>query len=109
MTSHPRGGFGIPARRCYQGAMNPELEPGAAAAVRELVAEMSPLGITAVTPDSALVAELGFDSLGLVELLIVIEDRFDLPPLEEQQLIGLELVADLEALVGAAHSRVPLR
>lgn len=89
--------------------MSPELESGGAAAVRELIAEMSPLGVTEVTPGTALVAELGFDSLGLVELLIVIEEQLDLPPLEEQGPIELERVADLEALVSAARGRVPLR
>jgi acyl carrier protein len=89
--------------------MSPGFESSEMAAVRELVAEMSPLGIAEIEPHTALVAELGFDSLGLVELLIVIEDRFGLPPLEDHELLGLERVADLEALVLAAQSRVPLR
>jgi len=80
--------------------MNPDSE--SAAAVRELIVEMSPLGVTEVMPETTLVEELGFDSLGLVELLIVIEDRLDLPPLEEQVLIGVERVGDLERIASEA-------
>ena len=88
--------------------MNPDPEAGALAAVRELVVEMSPLGVTEVTPETTLVAELGFDSLGLVELLVVIEDRLDLPPLEEQALFGIERVADLERIADEAGARPSL-
>jgi acyl carrier protein len=78
-------------------------------ALRELIAEMAPLGGDAVEPETALVAELGFDSLGLIELLVVIEDRFDLPPLEERALFGLERVGDLEAIVTSAVDQASLR
>lgn len=90
--------------------MNPDSESGAeaAVAVRELIVEMSPLGVTEVGPETALVEELGFDSLGLVELLVVIEDRLDLPPLEEQALIEIERVADLERIATDAQARAPL-
>ena len=80
----------------------------AAAAIRELIVEMSPLGVTEVMPETALVEELGFDSLGLVELLVVIEDRLDLPPLEEQALIGIERVGDLERIATETEARAPL-
>jgi acyl carrier protein len=88
--------------------VNPDPEAGAVAVVRELIVEMSPLGVTEVTPDTTLVAELGFDSLGLVELLVVIEDKLDLPPLEEQALIGIERVSDLERIAKDAQARTPL-
>jgi acyl carrier protein len=89
--------------------VNPDPKAGAVAAVRELIVEMSPLGVTEVTPDTMLVAELGFDSLGLVELLVVIEARLDLPPLEEQGLIGIERVADVERVAKEAQAaRAPL-
>ncbi len=88
--------------------MNRDSEAGAVTVVRELIVEMSPLGVTEVTPDTMLVAELGFDSLGLVELLVVIEDRLDLPPLEEQALIGIERVADLERIAAEADAPAPL-
>jgi len=89
--------------------MSSTFESGAeaASAVRELVVEMSPLGVTEVTPDTTLVAELGFDSLGLVELLVVIEDSLGLLPLEEQTLIEIERVADLECIATEAQARAP--
>lgn len=78
------------------------------AAVRELIVDMSPLGVTEVTPDTMLVAELGFDSLGLVELLVVVEDRFDLPPFEGLLLGEVERVADLERIATEARARASL-
>lgn len=87
--------------------MNPSAE-SAAATVRELIIEMSPLGVATVTPETTLVEELGFDSLGLVELLVVLEDRLDLPPLEEQALFGIERVGDLERIARETPARAPL-
>jgi acyl carrier protein len=88
--------------------MSPDPEQAAVTAIRELIVEMSPLGVTEVTPDTTLTAELGFDSLGLVELLVVIEDRLDLPPLEEQALIGIDRVADLERIATEAQAQATL-
>jgi acyl carrier protein len=79
------------------------------AAVRELVIEMSPFKVTDVSPDAMLTEELGFDSLGLVELLVVIEDRLDLSPLEEQAPTGIAQVADLERLVVDAPQKASSR
>jgi acyl carrier protein len=79
-----------------------------AAVVRELIVEMSPLGVAEISPETALVEELGFDSLGLVELVVVIEDQLDLPRLEEQALIGVERVGDLERIAAGAQPRAPL-
>lgn len=87
--------------------MKPDPGAGAVATVRELIIELSPLGVTEVTPETSLVTELGFDSLGIVELLVVIEDRLDLPPLEEQALIGVERVADLERIATEPLGRTP--
>jgi acyl carrier protein len=75
--------------------------------VAEIVMEMSPAGVTEVRPDAALIAELGFDSLGLVELLVVLEDRFDLPPLPAEMTGGVERVSDLERMVSEARARMP--
>jgi acyl carrier protein len=87
--------------------MSPNSEP--AAVVRDLIAEMSPLGVAEIVPETTLVEDLGFDSLGLVELVVVIEDRLDLPRLDEQALIGIERVGDLERIAAEAQSQAPLR
>jgi len=77
-------------------------------AVRQIVTEMSPAGVVdELDPESKLVADLGFDSLGLVELLVVVEDSLDLPPIDETALAGMECVADLERVVQEAHARIP--
>ena len=90
--------------------MGPRSESAAdAAAVRELIVEMSPLGLPGATPETKLIEELGFDSLGLVELLVVIEDRFDLPPFDEHVLFGIERVGDLERIVTDARAEAPHR
>jgi acyl carrier protein len=75
------------------------------AAVRQVVTEMSPAGASNIGPQSKLVADLGFDSLGVVELLVVLEDTLELAPIEEQGLVGMESVADLERVVEEALAR----
>lgn len=79
----------------------------ASTAVIEIVREMAPSGVTDVRPDTNLVGELGFDSLGLVELLVALEDTLDLPPLDDKALAGMARVADLERVVSEAQARMP--
>jgi len=75
--------------------------------VAEIVGEMSPSGVTEVRPEASLIAELGFDSLGIVELLVVLEDTLDLPPLAVEMLGDIERVGDLERVVNEAQARMP--
>lgn len=75
--------------------------------VLEIVTEMSPSAPTELRPDTELVGELGFDSLGIVELLVVLEDTLDLPPLNAEVLGGMERVSDLEQVVSEAQARMP--
>jgi acyl carrier protein len=74
--------------------------------VLEIVREMSPLGVTDVKPDAALVAELGFDSLGLVELLVVLEDALHLKPIDLEALGKIDRVADLQRVIEEARARM---
>lgn len=74
--------------------------------VLEIVREMSPSGVTELRPDANLIAELGFDSLGLVELLVEVEETLDLPPLDVEAIGELECVADLERIVEEAQARM---
>ena len=80
----------------------------ASTVVLEIVGEMSPSGVTDVESDAELVGELGFDSLGLVELLVVLEDVFDLPPIDIEALGELDRVADLQRVVHEAQAQMPL-
>ena len=65
--------------------------------VLNIVREMAPTAD--VEPDSELVAELGFDSLGLIELIAVLEDALDLPPIDMDALSTIVTVADLQSVV----------
>jgi acyl carrier protein len=76
-------------------------------AVQDIIREMSPAGMVELQPETTLVAELGFDSLGVVELLVALEDALDLPPLDEHALAGVDRVADVERIVREAKARMP--
>jgi len=64
-----------------------------------LVAAMAP--DTAGEPglSSALVGDLGFTSLRLLELSIAVERAFELPQLDQEMLAGVATVGDLVNLV----------
>lgn len=64
-----------------------------------LVAAMAP--DTAGEPElgSALVGDLGFTSLRLLELSIAVERAFELPQLDQETLAGVATVGDLVNLV----------
>jgi acyl carrier protein len=72
-------------------------EQGVRERVREVVAEMAPFSDAAVAATSALVVDLGFDSLGVLECLGAIEHEFNLPDTDEGG-ISVETVADIEEL-----------
>ena len=76
--------------------------------VLEIVRELAPSGVTEVGRDTALVAELGFDSLGLIELLVALEDELGLPAIDTQAMGRMDRVADLERIVREAQSEAPL-
>jgi acyl carrier protein len=77
------------------------------AVILEIVRELSPSGLTVVQPGTELVAELGFDSLGLVELLVVLEDTLNLPPIDTEAMGKMDCVADLERIVLEARPTRP--
>lgn len=72
--------------------------------VRELIAAMAPDPGPAVTDDQQLVTDLGFDSLRLMELTLVLEQAFDLPRYRPDQLAGVHRVSDVVALIERALS-----
>jgi len=76
------------------------------AVVLEIVMEMSPSAVTELEPDTELIADLGYDSLGLLELIVALEDTLDLPPIDVEELAEIERVADLERVVSRAGDRI---
>ncbi|QIS18624.1 acyl carrier protein [Nocardia terpenica] len=72
--------------------------------VRQLITAMAPDPQSAVTDDQQLVTDLGFDSLRLMELTLVLEQAFDLPRYRPDQLAGVHRVGDVVALIERALS-----
>ena len=69
--------------------------------VVELVTAMAPDSAGEPELGSALIGDLGFTSLRLLELSIAIERAFELPQLDQEMLAGVATVGDLVNLVEA--------
>ncbi|MEU7765545.1 phosphopantetheine-binding protein [Nocardia sp. NPDC049190] len=67
--------------------------------VRGLVRAMAPDQATPTDDDQRLVEDLGFDSLRLMELTVVLERAFDLPRYRPTDLVGVRRVGEVVALV----------
>lgn len=73
---------------------------------RAVVREMAPLRGEEVSASSSLVVDLGYDSLGLVELLVALEREFGMPA-EEGDEFGVETVGEVEERVVELLTRHP--
>ena len=62
--------------------------------MRELVAEQFAFEPEEVTMDTAFEEDLGADSVDLVELVMAIEDEFEVGEIQEEDLSGLKTVGD---------------
>ena len=62
--------------------------------MRELVAEQFALEPEEVTMDTAFEEDLGADSVDLVELVMAIEEEFEVGEIQEEDLSGLKTVGD---------------
>lgn len=67
--------------------------------VRGLAHDMAPIKPAELTSASRLMADLGYDSLGLLELAGLLEQELELPAFSEDDAMGIETVGDLEQLV----------
>jgi acyl carrier protein len=67
--------------------------------VREIVVELAPDPPAAVTTCSRLAADLGYDSLALLELAAALEDELELPTVSADDATGVETLGDVEELV----------
>ncbi|WP_459549745.1 acyl carrier protein [Nocardia sp. X0981] len=74
-------------------------EPSVAARVYHVVGAMAPKTDIAFTDESRLIEDLGFDSLRLMELTVVLERTFGLPGYRPEQLAGVLRVGQVVALI----------
>ena len=71
-----------------------------AAKLKEIVAESLMVDISAVTDDALFVEDLGADSIAVADIIMSMEDEFDLV-IEESDLENLRTVRDAIAFVEA--------
>ena len=62
--------------------------------MQDLIAEQFAIDADEITMDSSFVDDLGADSVDLVELVMAMEEEFDIGEIEEEDLTGLKTVGD---------------
>ena len=62
--------------------------------MQSLIAEQFAMDEEEITMDSSFVDDLGADSVDLVELVMAMEDEFDVGEIDEDELTGLKTVKD---------------
>ena len=62
--------------------------------MQDLIAEQFALDADEVTMDSSFVDDLGADSVDLVELVMAMEEEFDIGEIDEEDLQSLKTVGD---------------
>lgn len=67
--------------------------------IRSVIAATAPIKEGAVNPTSRLTQDLGYDSLGVVELVTMLEHELEVPEIEAPAGVAFEIVADIEDLV----------
>ena len=60
----------------------------------EIIADQFGLEADSVTADTAFVDDLGADSVDLVELVMAMEEEFDIGEIDEEDLTSLKTVGD---------------
>lgn len=73
----------------------------------EVAAALAPHPAAEPRAETLLVADLGYDSLDLIELVAVIETALELPPLDEDELLGAKSIGDLLRMVSISLSVDP--
>lgn len=74
--------------------------------IRDVLRQTAPFADAEITSSASLTDDLGYDSLGLWEVVLLLEEKFQLSASDEE-LIDVQSVADVEALVWAkVHAAV---
>ena len=63
-------------------------------AMQDLIAEQFAIDADEISMDSSFVDDLGADSVDLVELVMAMEEEFDIGEIDEEDLAGLKTVGD---------------
>ncbi len=67
--------------------------------VRRLIAQLAPVQGVEISPSCELTVDLGYDSLRLMELATLFEDRFVLSEIAEDEAAEIDTVGEVEELV----------
>ena len=67
--------------------------------LQELIAEQFSVSEESVTMDTSFADDLGADSLDIVELMMALEEEFDISEAEEEELVKLSTVGDVVAYI----------
>ena len=67
--------------------------------IRELICEQFAVDPTTITEETNFLQDLSADSLDFVELVMNIEDTFELPEISEDEIRSIQTVGDLVAYV----------
>lgn len=70
--------------------------------IRSVIAAAAPIKNDVVEPTSQLTYDLGYDSLGVAELVMMLECELEVADIEPSGGVQIELVADLEDLIVGA-------
>ncbi len=62
--------------------------------MQDLIAEQFALDADEITMESSFADDLGADSVDLVELVMAMEEEFDIGEIDEEELTGLKTVGD---------------
>lgn len=81
------------------------VEDDARDTVFAIVGAMAPVPDAELTDDTALVADLGYDSLRLIELTLALEQAFGLPELGQDETATAGTLGDVVRLVSAVRLR----
>jgi len=68
--------------------------------VRKMLAEQLNISVDKIKPETNVIEDLGADSLDVVEMLMLLEDEFDVTVSDEESL-NLKTVADIVKVIEA--------
>jgi acyl carrier protein len=79
-------------------AHGPGLDPDVADRIRTIIAEQLGIDTAEVSPDASILDDLGADSLDVVELLMTLEDEFEIE-VPDEAAESIRTIADVERYV----------